>query len=106
MLSHAKLFHRLIVQRVPIQNLIGHKGEKLLSEIGFKQQMVSMGHQACGALQLWNYPIWMRDLVAQNVDGTDRPNHVDMPALEGIYFSLKYPKMISFVLLTSDHQYG
>uniref|UniRef100_K4BBL7 Uncharacterized protein n=1 Tax=Solanum lycopersicum TaxID=4081 RepID=K4BBL7_SOLLC len=30
--------------------------------------MVSMGHQACGALELWNYPIWMRNLVAQDVD--------------------------------------
>ncbi|KAJ0053620.1 hypothetical protein Pint_02653 [Pistacia integerrima] len=68
--------------KVPMQSLIGHNGENSLSEIGFERQMVSMGHQACGALQLWNYPVWMRDLVAQNVDGTDRPNHVDMPALE------------------------
>ncbi|MCE5166944.1 Alpha-dioxygenase 1 [Datura stramonium] len=44
--------------------------------------MVSMGHQACGALELWNYPVWMRDLVAQNVDGTDRPDHIDLAALE------------------------
>ncbi|KAJ0111727.1 hypothetical protein Patl1_02682 [Pistacia atlantica] len=71
-----------LTQKVPMQNLIGHNGENSLSEIGFERQMVSMGHQACGALQLWNYPVWMRDLVAQNVDGTDRPNHVDMPALE------------------------
>ncbi|MCE0481581.1 Alpha-dioxygenase 1 [Datura stramonium] len=53
-----------------------------LSRIGFTKQMVSMGHQACGALELWNYPVWMRDLVAQDVDGTDRPDHIDLAALE------------------------
>ncbi|RWW43748.1 hypothetical protein BHE74_00050557 [Ensete ventricosum] len=44
--------------------------------------VVSMGHQACGALELWNYPFFFRDLIAQNVDGTERPDHVDMPVLE------------------------
>ncbi|XP_016549434.1 alpha-dioxygenase 2-like [Capsicum annuum] len=44
--------------------------------------MVSMGHQVCGALELWNYPVWIRNLVAQDVDGTDKPNHVDFAALE------------------------
>ena len=46
--------------RVPMPNLIGHKGEKALAEIGFEKLMVSMGHQACGALKLWNYPKWLR----------------------------------------------
>ncbi|WMV17513.1 hypothetical protein MTR67_010898 [Solanum verrucosum] len=67
---------------IPMGDLIGGKGEENLSRIGFTKQMVSMGHQACGALELWNYPIWMRDLIAQDVDGTDRPGHVDLPALE------------------------
>ena len=68
--------------RVPMSNLIGHEGEKTLSEIGFNSQMVSMGHQASGALQLWNYPMWLRDLIPQDVDGTERPDHVDLPSLE------------------------
>ncbi|KAJ4884470.1 Alpha-dioxygenase 2 [Raphanus sativus] len=41
-----------------------------------------MGHQSCGALTLWNYPNWMRNLVAQDIDGEDRPNLIDMAALE------------------------
>ena len=63
-------------------NLIGKNGEKELSEIGFTAQMVSMGHQACGALELWNYPVWLRDVVPQNADGTNRPDHVDLASLE------------------------
>ncbi|XP_020080925.1 alpha-dioxygenase 1-like [Ananas comosus] len=58
------------------------RGEQVLSTIGFERQLVSMGHQACGALELWNYPLFFRELIAQNVDGTERPDHVDMPALE------------------------
>lgn len=69
-------------EKVPLPNLVGHKGEETLEGIGFIRQMVSMGHQACGALELWNYPMWLRDLIPQNVDGTDRPYHVDLPALE------------------------
>ena len=68
--------------RVPMQNLIGHQGEKALSEIGFTEQLVSMGHQACGALELWNYPVWLRDLIPQDVDGRNRPDPVDLPSLE------------------------
>ncbi|XP_006338535.1 alpha-dioxygenase 1-like [Solanum tuberosum] len=71
-----------LTNEIPMEDLIGGKGAKNLSKIGFITQMVSMGHQACGALELWNYPVWMRDLVAQDVDGTDRPDHVDLPALE------------------------
>ncbi|ESR59682.1 hypothetical protein CICLE_v10014579mg [Citrus x clementina] len=69
-------------EKVPMENLVGHKGEKALSAIGFEKRIVSMGHQACGALELWNYPLWLRDLIPQNTDGTDRPDHVDLPALE------------------------
>jgi len=68
--------------RIPMKDLIGLTGEKKLKEIGVERQLVSMGHQACGALELWNYPQFLRDLVPQNVDGTERPEHVDLAALE------------------------
>lgn len=68
--------------------MIGKQGEKNLSKIGFTKQMVSMGHQSCGALELWNYPIWLRNLISQNVDGSDRPNPIDLPALESKSLSL------------------
>ncbi|RVX08648.1 Alpha-dioxygenase 1 [Vitis vinifera] len=71
-----------LVKKLSMPNLIGHEGERALSEIGFARQMVSMGHQASGALQLWNYPVWLRDLIPQDVDGKDRSDHVDLPALE------------------------
>ncbi|KAK4712545.1 hypothetical protein R3W88_007058 [Solanum pinnatisectum] len=71
-----------LTNEIPMKDLIGGKGAEILSKIGFINQMVSMGHQACGALELWNYPVWMRDLVAQDVNGTDRPDHVDLAALE------------------------
>ena len=76
--------------RVPMPDLIGHKGEKTLCEIGFTKQIVSMGHQACGALELWNYPAWLRDLIPQDVDGKDRPDHVDLAALESEFSHLYY----------------
>lgn len=68
--------------------MIGKQGEENLSKIGFTKQMVSMGHQSCGALELWNYPIWLRNLVSQNIDGSDRPHPIDLPALESKSFSL------------------
>ncbi|XP_042975347.1 alpha-dioxygenase 1-like isoform X1 [Carya illinoinensis] len=71
-----------LMEKVPMANLVGRKGEKTLANIGFAKQMVSMGHQACGALELWNYPTWLRDVIAHDVDGHDRPDHVDLPALE------------------------
>ncbi|XP_010254457.1 PREDICTED: alpha-dioxygenase 1-like [Nelumbo nucifera] len=71
-----------LLKRIPMAKLVGLKGEETLSEIGFIRQMVSMGHQACGALELWNYPLWLRDLIPQDKDGKERPDHVDMPALE------------------------
>ena len=43
-----------------------------------------MGHQASGALELWNYPNSLRDLIAQDENGFDRPDHVDLAALEGM----------------------
>lgn len=75
--------HYLLLFRIPMPNLIGHKGEQALADIGFSKQIVSMGHQASGALELWNYPMWLRDIIPQNVDGQDRRDHVDLPALEG-----------------------
>ncbi|KAG2710341.1 hypothetical protein I3760_04G022600 [Carya illinoinensis] len=71
-----------LMEKVPMANLVGRKGEKTLANIGFAKQMVSMGHQACGALELWNYPTWLRDVIPHDVDGHDRPDHVDLPALE------------------------
>ena len=66
-----------------MEELVGIKGEKTLSEIGFERLLVSMGHQACGALELWNYPSFFRNLIVQNTDGSERPNNIDLPTLEG-----------------------
>ena len=41
-----------------------------------------MGHQSSGACTLWNYPSWMRSLVAHDINGEDRPDPIDMAALE------------------------
>lgn len=71
-----------LIEEVPMPNLIGRKGEEALAKIGFEMLMVSMGHQASGALELWNYPTWFRDLITQEVGGQDRPDHVDLAALE------------------------
>ncbi|XXG48832.1 hypothetical protein AAC387_Pa02g3170 [Persea americana] len=70
------------LQEIHMKELVGLEGEKNISNIGFEAQMVSMGHQACGALELWNYPQWMRDLIPQDVDGKNRADHVDLPTLE------------------------
>lgn len=70
-----------------MENLVGHKGEKALSAIGFEKRIVSMGHQACGALELWNYPLWLRDLIPQNTDGTDRLIMWTYQLLKVIYIS-------------------
>ncbi|KAF9626320.1 hypothetical protein IFM89_032169 [Coptis chinensis] len=71
-----------LIEEVPMVDMVGLRGEKTLSNIGFTKQMVSMGHQASGALELFNYPMFLRDLIAQNTDGKDRPDHVDLAALE------------------------
>lgn len=62
--------------------LVGKEGERRLSSIGMERMLVSLGHQASGALTLWNYPSWMRNLIAHDIDGEDRPDPVDMAALE------------------------
>ncbi|WJX65443.1 Alpha-dioxygenase PIOX [Trifolium repens] len=71
-----------LIKEIPMNEMIGLKGTKTLFEIGVAKQLVSMGHQSCGALELWNYPAWLRDLVPHNVDGTERSDHVDLAALE------------------------
>lgn len=62
---------------------MGKEGERRLSKIGMEQMLVTMGHQSCGAVALWNYPTWMRYLIAHDINGEDRPDPVDMPTMEG-----------------------
>ncbi|KAJ6359165.1 hypothetical protein OIU76_000809 [Salix suchowensis] len=71
-----------VVEEVPMREMAGKDGEKRLSEVGMEQMLVSMGHQACGAIKLWNYPSWMRNLVPHDINGEDRPDQVDMAAME------------------------
>ncbi|CAA7406857.1 unnamed protein product [Spirodela intermedia] len=71
-----------LLKDIKMEELIGIKGEKTLSQVGFERQLVSMGHQACGGLELWNYPTFLRDLIVQNTDGSERPDNVDLPTLE------------------------
>ncbi|KAL2342362.1 hypothetical protein Fmac_003647 [Flemingia macrophylla] len=71
-----------ILEKVPMREMVGKEGEKRLSNIGMEQMLVSMGHQSCGAVALWNYPTWLRNLIAHDVDGEDRPDPVDMATLE------------------------
>ncbi|XP_059303411.1 alpha-dioxygenase 2-like [Lycium ferocissimum] len=71
-----------IQKEIPMTEMIGKEGEKSLSKIGMEQMLVSMGHQSCGAATLWNYPSWMRNLVPHDIDGDDRPDLVDMAALD------------------------
>lgn len=69
--------------RVPMEELIGKQGEKRLSKIGMEQMLVSMGHQSCGAVALWNFPSWLRNLISHDIDGEERPDPVDMATMEG-----------------------
>ncbi|KAJ6672665.1 ALPHA-DIOXYGENASE 2 [Salix viminalis] len=71
-----------VVEEVPMGEMAGKDGEMRLSEVGMEQMLVSMGHQACGALKLWNYPSWMRNLVPHDINGEERPDQVDMAAME------------------------
>ncbi|KAI4350996.1 hypothetical protein L6164_005390 [Bauhinia variegata] len=71
-----------IVEKVPMKELLGKEGERRLSKIGMEQMLVSMGHQSCGEVALWNYPTWMRNLIALDINGEDRPDPVDMAAME------------------------
>lgn len=74
--------HPPILHEVPMRELVGVEGERKLSTIGMEQMLVSLGHQSCGALTLWNYPSWMRNLVAHDINGEDRPDPLDMASLE------------------------
>jgi hypothetical protein len=65
-----------------MRELVGIEGDKRLSTIGMEQMLVSMGHQSCGEVTLWNYPSWMRNLVVHDINGKDRPDPVDMATLE------------------------
>lgn len=62
--------------------LLGNKGNDKALKLGLKTLLTSLGHQSAGALQLFNYPQWMREVTSQNRDGTDRPDKVDMASLE------------------------
>ncbi|KVI04564.1 heme peroxidase [Cynara cardunculus var. scolymus] len=67
---------------VNMKDMIGKEGEKRLSKIGMEKMLVSMGYQSCGAITLWNYPLWMRNLVAHDINGEERPDLVDMASME------------------------
>ncbi|KAF5795655.1 putative heme peroxidase superfamily, heme peroxidase, animal-type [Helianthus annuus] len=71
-----------IQEEVNMKDMIGKEGEKRLSNIGMEKMLVSMGHQPCGAVTLWNYPSWMRNLVAHDIDGEERKDQVDMASME------------------------
>ncbi|XP_020215718.2 alpha-dioxygenase 2 isoform X2 [Cajanus cajan] len=71
-----------MLETVPMREMLGKEGERRLSNIGMEQMLVSMGHQSCGAIALWNYPTCLRNLIAHNVDGEDRPDPVDMATME------------------------
>ncbi|KAM0043600.1 putative hem peroxidase superfamily, hem peroxidase, animal-type [Helianthus debilis subsp. tardiflorus] len=71
-----------IQEEVNMKHMIGKEGEKRLSNIGMEKMLVSMGHQPCGAVTLWNYPSWMRNLVAHDIDGEERKDQVDMASME------------------------
>lgn len=72
-----------------MSEMAGKKGERRLSKIGMEQMLVSMGYQTCGALTLWNYPSWLRNLVAHDINGEERPELVDMASMESKFFTLK-----------------
>ncbi|XP_024990292.1 alpha-dioxygenase 2 isoform X2 [Cynara cardunculus var. scolymus] len=71
-----------IQEEVNMKDMIGKEGEKRLSKIGMEKMLVSMGYQSCGAITLWNYPLWMRNLVAHDINGEERPDLVDMASME------------------------
>ncbi|KAJ4832334.1 Alpha-dioxygenase 2 [Turnera subulata] len=71
-----------VVEKVPMSVMAGKEGERRLSQIGMEQMLISMGHQTCGAITLWNFPSWMRNLVAHDINGEERPDPVDMAAME------------------------
>ena len=69
--------------RLDIPALLGARGEALAAtRLGLKTMLTSFGHQSAGALTLFNYPMWMRNVIPQNPDGTDRDTPIDMASLE------------------------
>jgi alpha-dioxygenase len=70
------------VREIELPELLGDKGNDKALELGVKTLLTSLGHQSSGALTLFNYPTWMRNVTVQNEDGTDRPEPVDMASLE------------------------
>ncbi|XP_024366728.1 alpha-dioxygenase PIOX [Physcomitrium patens] len=70
------------VDEIAVPELLGNKGNDKALKLGLKTLLTSLGHQSAGALQLFNYPQWMREVTSQNRDGTDRPDKVDMASLE------------------------
>ena len=76
--------------RVPMRELIGKEGEGRLSKIGMEQMILSLGHQASGALTLWNFPSWMRNLIAHDINGEERLDPVDMAALESMHLLVNF----------------
>ncbi|KAL0002841.1 hypothetical protein SO802_016622 [Lithocarpus litseifolius] len=77
-----KHFPFFLLTLLPMRELVGIEGERKLSTIGIEQMLVSLGHLACGALTLWNYPSWIRNLVAHDINEEDRLDPVDMASLE------------------------
>lgn len=71
-----------IEEEIPMMELVGKEGEKRLSSIGMEKMLVSLGHQASGAMTMWNYPLWMKNLVPHDNDGHDRPDPIDMASLD------------------------
>ncbi|KAG6542641.1 hypothetical protein Mapa_015972 [Marchantia paleacea] len=72
----------VLIEEIPVADLIGTAGIKKAREYGIKTLLTSMGNQASGALDLFNYPTWMRDLPVTDSQGAPRSEHVDMAALE------------------------
>ncbi|CAI9113502.1 OLC1v1014114C1 [Oldenlandia corymbosa var. corymbosa] len=71
-----------IHEEIPMTEMIGKVGEERLSKIGMERMLVTMGHQASGAVTLRNYPAWMRNLIAHDENGAERADPVDLAALE------------------------
>lgn len=66
-----------------MEEVLGKQGNRKLSKVGMEQMIVSLGHQPCGALVLWNYPCWLMNLIPQDVDGQDRKDAINLAALDG-----------------------
>ncbi|KHN00174.1 hypothetical protein glysoja_028702 [Glycine soja] len=71
-----------ILEKEPMKELLGKEGERRLSNLGMEQMLVSMGHQSSGAVDLWNYPTWLGNLIAHDINGEDIPDPVDMATME------------------------